>query len=65
MRASAFFAILALSLPVAPALGATQITVEDIGAVLNESLALPAQDTPGSGIGMFALRVGAVRLRGR
>lgn len=51
MRASAFFAILALSLPVAPALGATQITVEDIGAVLNESLALPAQDTPGSGIG--------------
>jgi hypothetical protein len=30
---------------------ATQITVEDIGAVLNESLALPAQDTPGSGIG--------------
>jgi len=30
---------------------ATQITVDNIGAVLNESLALPAQDTPGSGIG--------------
>jgi PEP-CTERM motif len=29
---------------------ATQVTVEDIGAVLNESLALPAEDTPGSGI---------------
>ena len=51
MRASALFAILALSLPVAPALGATQVTVEDIGAVLNQSLALPAEDTPGSGIG--------------
>jgi hypothetical protein len=36
---------------VTPARAATQITVEDIGAVLNESLALPAQDTPGSGIG--------------
>jgi hypothetical protein len=35
----------------APANAATQITVEDIGSVLNESLALPAQDTPGSGIG--------------
>ena len=30
---------------------ATQITVEDIGSILNQSLALPAQDTPGSGIG--------------
>jgi PEP-CTERM motif len=30
---------------------AAQINVENIGAVLNESLALPAQDTPGSGIG--------------
>jgi hypothetical protein len=35
----------------APAYAATQITVDNIGAVLNESLALPAQDTPGSGIG--------------
>ena len=35
----------------APAHAATQITVDNIGAVLNESLALPAQDTPGSGIG--------------
>jgi hypothetical protein len=29
---------------------AAQITVENIGSVFNESLALPAQDTPGSGI---------------
>jgi hypothetical protein len=35
----------------APAKAATQITVADIGAILNESLALPAEDTPGSGIG--------------
>lgn len=35
----------------APASAATQITVDDIGVVLNQSLALPAQDTPGSGIG--------------
>ena len=35
----------------APAHAATQITVEDIGAVFNQSLALPAEDTPGSGIG--------------
>lgn len=35
----------------APARAATQVTVENIGAVLNESLALPAEDTPGSGIG--------------
>lgn len=34
-----------------PAAAASQITVEDIGAVLNQSLALPAEDTPGSGIG--------------
>jgi hypothetical protein len=30
---------------------ATQISVENIGSVLNESLALPAEDTPGSSIG--------------
>jgi hypothetical protein len=29
---------------------AAQINVENIGAVFNQSLALPAQDTPGSGI---------------
>ena len=40
-----------LALAVSPAVAATQITVEDIGAVLNQSLALPAEDTPGSGIG--------------
>jgi hypothetical protein len=51
MRTSAFFALSVLCLSVAPAYAATQITVEDIGSVLNESLALPAQDTPGSGIG--------------
>lgn len=51
MRASALFALSALSFAVAPAYAATQITVDNIGSVLNESLALPAQDTPGSGIG--------------
>jgi hypothetical protein len=40
-----------LAAAAAPAAAATQITVEDIGSILNESLALPAQDTPGSGIG--------------
>ena len=35
----------------APARAATEVTVENIGSVLNESLALPAEDTPGSGIG--------------
>jgi hypothetical protein len=39
-----------LALAVSPAIAATQITVEDIGAVLNQSLALPAEDTPGLGI---------------
>jgi hypothetical protein len=33
-----------------PSAAATQITVEDIGSIFNESLALPAQDTPGSSI---------------
>jgi PEP-CTERM motif len=41
-------AVVALALP---AHAATEVTVDNIGAVLNESLALPAQDTPGSGIG--------------
>ena len=50
MRASAFFSVLALAFAATPA-HAVQITVEDIGAILNQSLALPAQDTPGSGIG--------------
>lgn len=44
--AVAFFAASAL-----PSAAATQITVENIGAIFNESLALPAEDTPGSGIG--------------
>jgi hypothetical protein len=34
-----------------PAAAAIQVNVENIGAVLNESLALPANDTPGSSIG--------------
>lgn len=42
---------LALAVGSTTANAATQITVDNIGAVLNESLALPAQDTPGSGIG--------------
>ena len=46
LLAAAFSAAFAL-----PAAAATQITVENIGAVFNESLALPAEDTPGSGIG--------------
>lgn len=46
-----------------PATAAIQISVENIGSVLNESLALPAEDTPGSGIGFqqffeFSLPVG-------
>jgi hypothetical protein len=41
----------AFSLAALPALAATEITVEDIGSVSNESLALPAQDTPGDSIG--------------
>jgi hypothetical protein len=34
-----------------PVKAATQISVENIGAIFNESLPLPAEDTPGSGIG--------------
>ena len=41
----------ALLAAAAPSATADQITVENIGSVFNQSLALPAQDTPGSGIG--------------
>jgi hypothetical protein len=51
MKALAFAAIFALAAGAAPANAAIQINVEDIGSILNQSLALPAQDTPGSGIG--------------
>jgi hypothetical protein len=34
-----------------PVLAATQVSVEDVGSILNESLALPAEDTPGTSIG--------------
>jgi hypothetical protein len=34
-----------------PSLAAVQVSVENIGSVFNESLALPAEDTPGNSIG--------------
>jgi PEP-CTERM motif-containing protein len=40
----------ALALAALPAVAATEITVENIGSVFNESVALPAQNTPGSSI---------------
>jgi len=40
----------ALAFGTTAAQAASQITVENIGSVFNESLALPAEDTPGSGI---------------
>jgi hypothetical protein len=51
MQKLSFATLVALVALAAPAYAADQITVENIGAVLNESLALPAEDTPGSGIG--------------
>ena len=51
MKAILLAGALALAVGSTAAHAATQITVDNIGAVLNESLALPAQDTPGSGIG--------------
>src|SRR3984885_5103495 len=51
MHKLTFATLAALVALAAPAHAASQITVENIGAVLNESLALPAEDTPGSGIG--------------
>lgn len=49
LRASAFFALFALAFPVGQAHAATAITVVDVGSILNESVALPAENTPGSG----------------
>lgn len=34
-----------------PAQAATEVSVENVGSIFNESLALPAEATPGSGIG--------------
>lgn len=34
-----------------PSMAALQVTVDDVGSILNQSLSLPAQDTPGIGIG--------------
>jgi hypothetical protein len=46
-----FLASAVLASLATPAAAAIQVNVENIGAVLNESLALPANDTPGSSIG--------------
>ena len=51
MHKLTFATLAALVALAAPAHAASQITVENIGAVFNESLPLPAEDTPGSGIG--------------
>ena len=58
-----FLAAALLAATAIPAAAAIQVSVENIGSVLNESLALPAEDTPGSGIGFqqffeFSLPVG-------
>lgn len=39
------------ALGVSPARAAIEVSVQNVGSILNESLALPAEDTPGSGIG--------------
>jgi len=51
MRKLTFVTLAAVVALAAPAYAASQITVENIGAVFNQSLPLPAEDTPGSGIG--------------
>jgi PEP-CTERM motif-containing protein len=51
LKISAVALAAALALSALPAKAATQITVENVGSILNQSLALPAQFTPGSGIG--------------
>jgi hypothetical protein len=51
MQKLTFATLAAVVALAAPAYAATQVTVEDIGSVFNQSLALPAEDTPGSGIG--------------
>jgi hypothetical protein len=40
-----------LAATAAPSAAAIQVSVENVGSVFNESLALPANDTPGSSIG--------------
>jgi hypothetical protein len=47
MKRLLFAAALLAATPASAAL----VSVENIGSILNESLALPAEDTPGSGIG--------------
>jgi hypothetical protein len=44
-------AVLIAALGVLPARAAVLTSVENVGSIFNESLALPAEDTPGSGIG--------------
>jgi PEP-CTERM motif len=46
LLAAAVFAASAM-----PSAAAIEVSVENIGSIFNESLALPAEDTPGSGIG--------------
>lgn len=46
-----FLAAAILAAASIPAAAAIQVSVENVGSVLNESLALPAEDTPGSSIG--------------
>jgi hypothetical protein len=51
MHKLTFATLAALVALAAPAYAASQITVENVGAVFNQSLPLPAESTPGSGIG--------------
>ena len=53
MRTLALAFVLALAAGASPARAATEITVAHVGAILNQSVALPAEDTPGSS-GAFA-----------
>lgn len=51
MHKLTFATLVAVVALAAPAYAANQITVENVGAVFNQSLPLPAEDTPGSSIG--------------
>jgi hypothetical protein len=46
-----FLATAVLASLATPAAAAIEVSVENVGSILNESLALPANDAPGSGIG--------------
>lgn len=51
MRKLLLSAVFLAAVGATPARAAVQVTVNDIGSILNESLSLPANDTPGLGIG--------------